>query len=90
MTLNPEQQEAYDSFHKFADDDEGTLFALFGAAGTGKSFTSGQFLPRIMERFGETLWLAGKPRGSQAGSCSATGWTISRWATTRAITSMAS
>jgi hypothetical protein len=63
MTLNTGQQIAFDAFREFADDD-GTLFALFGAAGTGKSFTSGRMLDVIRPggsnilNIDEMLWLA--------------------------------
>jgi hypothetical protein len=46
MTLNADQQRAFDAFTQFADSD-GTMFAMFGAAGTGKSFTSGRMLDVI-------------------------------------------
>jgi len=40
MTLNPQQQQAFDAFKAFLDDPDQTLFCLLGRAGTGKSFTS--------------------------------------------------
>lgn len=61
MTLNTQQQAAFDAFQDFADDPHTTMFALFGAAGTGKSFTSGKLLDvmqQTMGQFDEKLWLA--------------------------------
>jgi hypothetical protein len=59
MNLNPGQQAAFDAFVDFANGD-GTMFALFGAAGTGKSFTSGRMLEVIRpgNNLDEMLWLA--------------------------------
>jgi len=59
MTFNKGQQAAYNGFTKFADNPDATMFALFGAAGTGKSFTSGGLL-EVMQPGGvdEFLWLA--------------------------------
>jgi hypothetical protein len=47
MGLNTGQQAAFDDFSEFAENPESTLFALFGPAGTGKSFTSGRMLDVI-------------------------------------------
>jgi len=62
MTLNPGQQRAFDDFVEFAQDPNATLFAMFGAAGTGKSFTSGRMLdvirPSDAFSLDEMLWLA--------------------------------
>jgi hypothetical protein len=60
MTLNTGQQAAFDAFTAFADDPDTTLFAMFGAAGTGKSYTSGRMLDVIRPDggFDEMLWLA--------------------------------
>lgn len=65
MTLNSGQQAAFDAFTAFAHDPETTLFAMFGAAGTGKSFTSGRMLDVIRPSgngmtfsLDEMLWLA--------------------------------
>lgn len=60
--FNAGQQAAFDNFRGFAGDPDKTMFALFGAAGTGKSFTSGRMLEIIrpsdcyLPR--EVLWLA--------------------------------
>ena len=61
--LNQGQQTAYNAFNEFAADPARTMFALFGAAGTGKSYTSGQMLeiirPNVLRGFPrEMLWLA--------------------------------
>jgi len=45
--FNTGQQTAYDNFMQFAEKPEQTMFALFGAAGTGKSYTSGKMLDVI-------------------------------------------
>ena len=59
MTLNPQQQEAYDAFDSFLSDKEGVLFSLFGRAGTGKSFTSAQLYQAMsLQTMDEFLWLA--------------------------------
>lgn len=65
MALNTGQQTAFDNFQTFCDDPSATVFALFGGAGTGKSFTSGKML-KVMRpgaengvpNFDEFLWLA--------------------------------
>jgi len=60
-TMNPQQLDAYNAFTQFNANPESSLFCLFGAAGTGKSFTSGRFLDVINENRGpldEILWLA--------------------------------
>ena len=46
MTLGIEQQEAIDKILKWLDSDK-TSFSLVGAAGTGKSFTISQLLPKL-------------------------------------------
>lgn len=61
MTLNPQQQEAYDAFKVFLGDKDQTLFCLLGRAGTGKSFTSAKMFELMQERkghFSEMLWCA--------------------------------
>ena len=42
MALNEGQQAAFNAFKRFQQNPDSTVFALFGAAGTGKSFLSGQ------------------------------------------------
>lgn len=62
--FNPGQQEAFDAFTAFAQSPESTMFALFGAAGTGKSYTSSKMLDLIKPTdtiagaMQEVLWLA--------------------------------
>lgn len=59
--LNPQQQEAYDSFVRFLDDPQQTMFCLFGRAGTGKSFTSSRMFGEMQKRrqpLGEMVWAA--------------------------------
>ena len=61
MSFNTGQQVAFDNFAGFAGDPAQTMFALFGAAGTGKSYTSGRMLDVIRPNrmtFDEVLWLA--------------------------------
>ena len=61
MSFNTGQQTAFYNFEGFANDPTQTMFALFGAAGTGKSFTSGKMLSVIRPTpmtLDETLWLA--------------------------------
>ena len=59
--LNTGQQAAFDAFTEFANTSDRTIFAMFGAAGTGKSFTSGRMLDIIYDgtySTDEILWLA--------------------------------
>jgi hypothetical protein len=58
--FNPGQQSAFDNFTSFSADTEATLFAMFGPAGTGKSYTSGRMLKVVRPGFtmDEMLWLA--------------------------------
>lgn len=53
--LNDQQQAAFDAFGAFLKDD-GVMFALFGAAGTGKSFLSAKMAEMMTE--GPILWTA--------------------------------
>lgn len=53
--LNSQQTAAFEQFKAFSTDREGTLFALFGAAGTGKSFTSGKLLEIVRPQTRKTL-----------------------------------
>ena len=47
MTLGAEQQEAINRILKWLDDKTKTSFSLVGAAGTGKSYTISQLLPKL-------------------------------------------
>src|SRR6056297_174376 len=61
MTLNPQQQQAFDAFKAFLDDPDQTLFCLLGRAGTGKSFTSSKMFALMDQRrsmFDEMFWCA--------------------------------
>jgi len=61
MTLNPQQQEAYDQFRAFLVDPQQTMFCLLGRAGTGKSFTAAQMFDLIREHkapLDEMIWAA--------------------------------
>lgn len=61
MTLNKQQQEAFDAFKAFLDDPDQTLFCLLGRAGTGKSYTSSRMFSLINDRKGpmdEMFWCA--------------------------------
>jgi hypothetical protein len=58
--LNEKQQLAYDQFGQFVKSSE-TIFALFGAAGTGKSYTSAKLLEIMQDNtrpYQDFLWLA--------------------------------
>jgi len=53
--FNAGQQIAHDNFMQFASKPEQTMFALFGAAGTGKSYTSGKMLDVIRPTVTRTI-----------------------------------
>jgi|GEM_PF-2241461 exodeoxyribonuclease-5 len=84
MALNEGQQAAFNAFKRFQQNPDSTVFALFGAAGTGKSFLSGQ-MAQEMTKGVELPAAVGGFFGPQTGARlpSPVMWTAPTWKAAR-------